>query len=141
VNYYISVINNAISASNFTYQTYIRKGDGGYYRALAIRALNNYEFTQTVSNTNTYREYIWAKPDVCNSTLISKNWIDAGIYYYNDVHSIQVAITNTSDPLNNFKVESYIDYNTKKYNNVPTKIFEKINGEVTTWSVGTTIYP
>lgn len=140
VQYYIDMVNNAISYSNFSYRTYIRKGNGSYYyKAIAVRSFNNYVYNQTANNTGIYTDYIYVKPSVCESTLISKNWVDRGVSYYNYIHGISVTITNESDPLNNFKVESLVNYTAKTYNGVYTKIFEKINGVVKTSSVGTTI--
>ena len=140
VQYYISLVNSAINTSNFSYQTYIRKGDGGnYYKAIAVRSFSDYVYNQTASNTGIYTDYIYVKPSVCESTLISKNWVDRGVSYYNYIHGISVTITNESDPLNNFKVESLVNYTSKTYTGVFTKIFEKINGVVKTYSVGTTI--
>jgi hypothetical protein len=143
VQYYINLVNNSINTSNSTYQTYIRTGEYqgptniGSNRALAVRSFYEYIYPAT-NNTGWHGDRITTKPGVCESTIISKNWQDRGTNYLNYIHMIQVTITNTDDPLNNFVVESLVNYTTKQYW-PPTKIFEKINGVVKTYSVGTTI--
>jgi len=121
----ISGINSTISSPNYTLTTYIRRGigDGSYYTSVGCSYI--YPYSNTTATAASFN-YISPKPNVCQSSIV--NWIDGGNYWASYQYYMLYTITNTSDPANNFKIESYL--NSSGVISSATLIYQKTNGVV-----------
>jgi hypothetical protein len=119
----INSINSNIASSNYTITTYVRRGNSAYYTAVGSSWLYQYS-----SLTNYYADYavITPKPNVCQSSI--SGFVDGTNYWISYPYYMAYTITNSSDPVNNFKVENYL--NSSGVPGTLTLLYQKTNGVV-----------
>jgi hypothetical protein len=120
----INQINSSISSSNYNLTTSVRRGDGGFYRAVGSSAY--YTYSSPGSGYYADFAFITPKSNVCQSSIVG--WNDGGTYYYSYPYYIALTVTNGSDPTNNFKLENYL--NSSGVPGTLTLIYQKTNGVV-----------
>jgi len=119
----INSINSNIASSNYTITTYVRRGNSAYYTAVGSSWLFQYS-----SLINYYADYavITPKPNVCQSSI--SGFVDGTNYWISYPYYMAYTITNSSDPVNNFKVENYL--NSSGVPGTLTLLYQKTNGVV-----------
>ena len=119
----INSINSNIASSNYTITTYVRRGNSAYYTAVGSSWLYQYS-----NLSGYYADYavITPKPNVCQSSI--SGFIDGTNYWISYPYYIGYTITNSSDPVNNFKVENYL--NSSGVPGTLTLLYQKTNGVV-----------
>jgi hypothetical protein len=77
---------------------------------------------------NYYADYavITPKPNVCQSSI--SGFVDGTNYWISYPYYMAYTITNSSDPVNNFKVENYL--NSSGVPGTLTLLYQKTNGVV-----------
>jgi hypothetical protein len=119
----INSINSNIESSNYTITTYVRRGNSAYYTAVGSSWL--YQYSGLI---NYYADYavITPKPNVCQSSI--SGFVDGTNYWISYPYYMAYTITNSSDPVNNFKVENYL--NSSGVPGTLTLLYQKTNGVV-----------
>ena len=119
----INSINSNIASSNYTITTYVRRGNSAYYTAVGSSWLYQYS-----NLSGYYADYavITPKPNVCQSSI--SGFIDGTNYWISYPYYMAYTITNSSDPVNNFKVENYL--NSSGVPGTLTLLYQKTNGVV-----------
>ena len=119
----ISNINSQISSSNYTLTTNVRRGTTSPY--FAVGSSYVYEYSNTSSSYAAFN-YISPKPNVCQSSIV--NWQDSGNSWVSYPYYLTYTITDTNDPINNFKILTNL--NASGAISTQSLIYEKAGGVV-----------
>ena len=120
----INSINSNIASSNYTITTYVRRGNSAYYTAVGSSWL--YQYSSSLTTYNADYAVITPKPNVCQSSI--SGFVDGTNYWISYPYYMAYTITNNSDPVNNFKVENYL--NSSGVPGTLTLLYQKTNGVV-----------
>jgi|LakMenE18May11ns_1017448.scaffolds.fasta_scaffold9947140_3 hypothetical protein len=127
INQVINNINNEISEANYTFKTYVRRGNGiNPYYSIGGRY---YSTTFFPSHNSSSSSRITPKPNVCQSSM--SGWLSTSNNFQWESYTYYIFynVTDVTDPTNNFTITNRLDSNGSVVS-PGTLIYEINNGVV-----------